>query len=417
MSRPALITLALWCSTALCCTEVAPEPGVPAVVLPPNRARDQGRPAPAPRFDRRAFERRVARGHRYLQGVVHNELGGVHKYYYPLEDRSEDKLYGVYSASLAYSLLKLGRPRDLPRAIRITEFLLSMQYQQPAHPASGGFHYTLDLPSGRKRKRFVVGTASKAIYTLLRMAEVTGEDRYRQAAERAGDWLLQMRADTGHVRSELKLRKGRWQRATKASWLYRGQVLSAWARLYAATKHPRFMDAATHLAQELQAGVGSQGCYLGDDYRTENPISSSWVVLALHDHGRATRNQDALRVSRQCARELLRRQIVRPGTPAHGGWPDAFSSSGVGWLAEVMSELYLDCLGQGDKGCDAYAQSVMRAAEWIDRFVITETVASTLPNPARAVGGVYWNQQNRYVRTDAVCHALNAYANLLSAHP
>lgn len=54
-----------------------------------------------------------------------------------------------------------------------------------------------------------------------------------------------------------------------------------------------------------------------------------------------------------------------------------------------MSELYLYCKAQGMGGCERFK------------------------NPERAMGGVFWNVAERYVRTDTVCHAMNAYINMI----
>jgi hypothetical protein len=34
-------------------------------------------------------------------------------------------------------------------------------------------------------------------------------------------------------------------------------------------------------------------------------------------------------------------------------------------------------------------------------------------NPNMAIGGVFWNVAERYVRTDSVCHAMNAYVHII----
>jgi len=38
-----------------------------------------------------------------------------------------------------------------------------------------------------------------------------------------------------------------------------------------------------------------------------------------------------------------------------------------------------------------------------------------LKNPKRAIGGIFWNRKNKnIIRTDSVCHALNAYAGIVA---
>ena len=36
-----------------------------------------------------------------------------------------------------------------------------------------------------------------------------------------------------------------------------------------------------------------------------------------------------------------------------------------------------------------------------------------LKNPGRAIGGLFWNDENKYVRTDSVCHGINAYVGII----
>ena len=40
-------------------------------------------------------------------------------------------------------------------------------------------------------------------------------------------------------------------------------------------------------------------------------------------------------------------------------------------------------------------------------------LVSTCKEPEEAIGGIFWNYENRYVRTDSLCHGLNAYAGIL----
>ena len=37
-----------------------------------------------------------------------------------------------------------------------------------------------------------------------------------------------------------------------------------------------------------------------------------------------------------------------------------------------------------------------------------------LGEPQKAIGGSFWNCENLYVRTDSVCHALNAYVSIIN---
>src|SRR5690606_15219015 len=105
----------------------------------------------------------------------------------------------------------------------------------------------------------------------------------------------------------------------------------------------------------------SEGCYLGDDYRAPNPISSSWVILSLLDFARASGDPTIMETVVDCADELLDRQIDDPDDVyRHGRWMASLSSSGNGWLAEVLSELYLECPKDDPDGCARFHEAIIR---------------------------------------------------------
>ncbi|WP_428262662.1 prenyltransferase/squalene oxidase repeat-containing protein [Haliangium sp.] len=383
---------------------------------------------PVRELDKDLLEARVAAGKEYLLRVIEPDRHGVHKYYYAPEDRFEDRLHTIYTASTIYTLIKL-HARAPNKKLRATiraaaEFLLSMQSDVPE--SSGSFYYSLDLTTGTREPRWVVGTTSKTIFTLLALDQLERDPRYRKAAIRAADWLLAMMRPDGRVRAYLRRTDdGRWLSGKKESLLYTGQTLSALSRMYAATDDTRYLDGAAQIASRLIARVEREGCYLGDDYRTPNPISSSWVVLSLFDHARARDHEPSWTAVRRCADELLERQLRDPADAyRYGRWPGSLSSSGNGWLAEVMSELYLACRARPGApslrasaaeggGCDRFREAIVGSLRLIAQHTYTPESAFVAKNPAAAIGGVFWNSDDRYVRTDAVAHAMNAYLNVI----
>ncbi|MCY0986491.1 terpene cyclase/mutase family protein [Nannocystis sp. ILAH1] len=370
---------------------------------------------PARVLDRDMVRRRIDEGTAYLLRVMDPELGGVHKYYHAPTDSFDDRLHTIYTASTLYTLLAVyARDRDerLRQPIeRAAGFLLSMQRVAPGQPAHGAFHYSLDLRRHEREPRFVVGTTSKSIFTLIDLHAFSGDPAYLDAARLAADWLLTMQDEGGRVASELRLdADGAWSVAEQESLLYTGQVLSALSRLYEVTDDPRYRDAAAHTAGRLADRTEREGCYLGDDYRQPNPISSSWVVLSLFDFARAGDDPAIRKVVYDCADELLAQQIDDPADVyRHGRWQASLSSSGNGWLAEVLSELYLDCpRGDGD-GCARFQGAVILLFRLLTQYTYSPANSFMTKNPAMAEGGLFWNPQERYVRTDSVCHAMNAY--------
>lgn len=366
-------------------------------------------------LDRAMLRRRIDEGKAYLLRVMDPELGGVHKYYHAPTDTFEDRLHTIYTASTIYTLLAVyahDRDERLRQPIdRAAGFLLAMQRVAPDQPGHGAFHYSLDLGRQEREPRFVVGTASKSIFSLIALYADTGDHAYLDAARLAADWLLTMQGADGRVSSELRLdSSGEGTVTTKESLLYTGQVLSALSRLYEVTADERYLEAASSTAGRLIAKVEREGCYLGDDYRPPNPISSSWLILSLFDYSRASGDPTIRETVSDCADELLELQIDDPEDAyRHGRWHASLSSSGNGWLAEVLSELYLDCRHSDPDGCASLRDPVVRLFRLLMQYTYSPENSFVVKNPEAARGGVFWNTHDRYVRTDSVCHAMNAY--------
>jgi hypothetical protein len=362
-----------------------------------------------PVADRARLDAHIDSAARYLTRVLDAERGGAHKYYYPSTDTFEGVLHTVYSASAALTFLRLharsGDPGHLERARRATDFVLSMQHE------NGAFFYSFDTTTAQHDDMLMVGTASKSIFTLLELHERTGNQKLLDAAIRAADWLVTMQRPDGSVVSSLRVTSGGGlSPSRKESLLYTGQVLSALSRTYRATHNKTYLAAAARTAVYLSDKVATQGCHLGDDYRSPNPISSSWVVMSLLDFDRATTDGLFRRTIFQCADALIERQNKRASDAyRHGRFQGALSSSGNGWIAEVMSEVYQHCRRQGEPGCNRYKESVLAAARVLMQHTYSPANTFMVKNPDAAIGGVFWSSVDRYVRTDAVCHATNAY--------
>src|SRR5690606_8835543 len=138
------------------------------------------------------------------------------------------------------------------RIDRAAGFLLSMQRVAPGQPGHGAFHYSLDLAGQEREPRFVVGTTSKSIFTLIDLHALTDDGAYLDAARLAAEWLLSMQGADGRVSSELQLdADDTWTVTERESMLYTGQVLSALSRLYEVTGEQQFLDAAARTAARL----------------------------------------------------------------------------------------------------------------------------------------------------------------------
>lgn len=363
------------------------------------------------------IHQKIELGKEYLLRTINPNEYGIYKYYYPSEDRFEERLYATYSASLVYTLLKIYEydgDQRLPEVMKkITDFLFLMQNMDPESRAYGAFYYSFDLKTRKREPRFVVGTASKVIFTLLALYEKNKEEAYLNSAKLAGNWLLTMQKPDGSVKSALRFRDGKWFSIKKESLLYNGQTLSALSRLYKATGDTKYLEGARKIAEYLYKRIEREGCYLGDDYRRKNPISSSWVIMSFLDYYKASQETPYKNVLFRCSRALLERQIVDTGDERrYGRWRRAFSTSGNGWIIEVLAEIYDFCKAEAEGNCGEYIDAILRSTKWINARTYTDRNSSMLKNPERALGGIFWNNEKEYVRTDSVCHTLNAYIGI-----
>lgn len=369
--------------------------------------------------DRAALEAQIAAGHDYLARVLDPDRGGAHKYYDARADRFEPVLHTVYSASTGLTFLKLfdrtHDPRDLALARRAARFVLSMQDATGPKETRGGFFYSFDLVARRHDPRVIVGTTSKSIFTLLALYEKTHERAWLDAATSAADWLTTMQRPDGSMRSLVRVGPGgALTYGDKESLLYTGQVLSALSRVYRVTHDAKYREAAARTAGYFAQKVARRGCFLGDGYRKPNPISSSWVVMALVDYDRATHDDRFESTIFRCADDLVSRQN-RTSDDAYvrGRFQGAMSSSGVGWVAEVMSEVFAHCRETGGSDCDRYRDAVVAASRLLIEHTYSPANAFLVKNPSMANGGVFWSSEDRRVRTDAVCHATNALLGVI----
>jgi hypothetical protein len=356
----------------------------------------------------------------YLFRVLDPVTHGARKYYDSASDQFEPRAYSIYTASVLFSLMRL---YDYDRDEKIlshldlsARFLLEMQHLESG-PAFGAFHYSRYLVTGELEMRFVAGTTAKSIFTLLMLYERTGQARYLEAAGRGGDWLLSRIGKDGSTKPVLRYVEGSWRSSKRLSFLYTGQMLSALSRLYRVSGEERYLESGRLLAEFVIARVAAEGDYLGDDYRAPNPISSSWVILSLFDFFLASGDRFYLDIVLNNSEALLERQLRdERSILSFGRWHASETTSGNGWINEVFSDLY-HYRKEHDLGG---LEEIRRALARVTRYGIQNTYnranSYLVRNPDRAIGGAYWNAQNRYVRTDSVCHAVNAYVAMVDEY-
>ena len=391
-------------------------------------------------LDKDLILEKIEQGKEFLLRMENKEEHGFYKKYDAENDDFENRLHTVYSASIIYTLLKIydfdlvrskvpeasadaqahrtsnGVDKDeriLEQMPGWADFLLSMQSED--EETYGAFHYSYYLEAEEKELKFVVGTTALTIFTLLDLYAREGDSEYLEAAKLGGDWLTTMQKPDGVMKAYARYKDGKWVYGQKESLLYNGQVLSALSRLYKVTKKEKYLGGAQKIANHFITRVAEDGCYLGDDYRNRNPISSAWVVMALLDFYRVNPNENYKGIILNCSSYLLKRQLDDPEDVLYyGRWDMAHSTSGNGWLAEVMMEMYHFCQEQDREECDKYKEAVVKVIRWLIQNTYSKENISSLKNPEKAIGGLFWNYKEKYVRTDSVCHALNGYLGIVN---
>jgi hypothetical protein len=368
-------------------------------------------------LDKQLMLQKIEQGKEFLFRAMDEDEHGFYKRYDTENNYFGSQLHTVYTASIVFTLLKI---YDFDQDERIlagipgwADFLLSMQSND--EETYGAFHYSYYPPSGTKEKSFPVGTTALSIFTLLDLYQRTDDSRYLESAKLGGDWLTTMQRPDGVMYAyKNEASGGEWAYGENESLLYNGQVLSALSRLYITTGETRYYDVAERIAQHFSARVEKEGCFLGDDYRWANPISSAWVAMSLLDFYRINQEDYYKDIILKCSAELLERQPKNISNPLYSGsWYRAYSTSGNGWLAEVMMTMYRFCQEQNTDGCDKYEEAIIRVIRWIIQNTYSEENTFFLREPEKAIGGIFWNYEDRYVRTDSLCHALNACAGMM----
>jgi len=373
-------------------------------------------------LDKDLIKEKIKQGAEFLYRVENQDKHGFYKKYDALEDSMEERLYGPYSASIIYTFLYLYDLDEdqgqeiLGRIEDWTDFLFSMQNQDKESKTYGAFSYSYYLDSGEKEERFVVGTSALTIFTLLKLYDLTNEKKYLDSAKLAGDWLLSMQRTDGVMKPYACYSpQGKWLYGQKESLLYEGQVLSSLSKLYGVTNDRKYLDCAEKIAKRFAEKYEKEQGYIQGEYRKKNPISNSWVVMSLIDFCKVKPVEEYKNIIFELSTKVLENQKNdSQDLYYYGSWGGAYSSSGTGWINEVMGETYRFCKQEKWKDCDKYKNAMIKAMRWLIQNTYSEENVFFLPNPEMAKGGVFWNANNKYVRTDSVCHALNGYIRIFN---
>ncbi|MBU4304634.1 MAG: hypothetical protein KJ893_03265 [Candidatus Omnitrophica bacterium] len=370
------------------------------------------------RLTKELIKEKVEAGKLYLLSHMDKEKHAFYKRYDVVNDDYTTRLRTIYTASALYSLLKISDTEYDPQVEHaiplIAEFLLSMQSTD--EKTNGAFCYSYYTDTDKKEQRFVSGTAAKTIFTLLELSRRISESRYLASGRAAGDWLLSMQNDDASVKPQAAYHGNVLVYEQRNSFLYNGQALSALSRLYTVTQEKKYYDAAEKIARLFKKSSRESGFFVGDDYRRENVVSTSWVVMALLDYYKVSNDEDAWDVLTRCADELLKRQCNDPfDILDYGRFTGTRAGSGNGWINEVLNELYVFSK-EHDKNMEQrerYKEAILKVTRWLIQNTYSPENTYFLKNPEKAFGGLIRNSDEESVRTDAVCHGLNSYITML----
>lgn len=365
---------------------------------------------------------KIKEGKDFLFRAENKETNGFYKMYDALKNDFGKQVHSVYSASIVYTFLKI---YDFDKDERIINsldkwgnFLLSMQNNDKKDKRYGAFSYSYDLEKKEKEKKYVVGTSALNILTLLKLYEISNDSKYLEASKLAGNWLITMQEEDGGMKQYARYdeSKKKWVFATKESFLYNGQVLTALSWLYNKTGDKKYYNSAEKIALRFAKLYEEKRDYIVDEVRTENPISNAWVIMSLKEfYKNASPDKRYKDIIFELGGKILKNQKKdHNNLLTYGTWKGAYSTSGIGWISEVMTEIYKFCEEEKRTDCDQYKEASILATRWIIQNTYSEENSSFLPNPEMALGGIFWNIENKYVRTDSNCHGLNGYLGIVN---
>ena len=371
-------------------------------------------------LDKDLILQKIEQGKEFLFSTEKKDEHGFYKKYDVLNDNWGDRLHTVYSASIIYTFLYI---YDFDKDENILEYvpdwgnyLLSMQNKDQGDKRYGAFHYSYYFGNKEKELKFVVGTSALSIFTLLRLYDLTADDKYLESAKLAGDWLTTMQNSDGTMKPYVRYSDGKWLYGKQESLLYEGQVLSSLSKLYNVTGDKKYYDAAEGIAKRFANKYEEAGRnYVQGEYRSKNPISNSWVVMSLMDFYKTNKDDYYKDIVFELSSIVLgRQQKDTDDLLNYGRWDGAYSTSGIGWICEVMTDTCRFCKEQKRGDCDKYKEAVVRGIRWLIQNTYSEENTFFLENPERTIGGLFWNRSNKYIRTDSVCHALNGYTRIIN---
>jgi len=127
-------------------------------------------------------------------------------------------------------------------------------------------------------------TTGYIIPTFLDYARLTRQQEFRDRAIRMADWEIRVQLSSGAVQAGVYRGEGNHRRPAAFNT---GQVILGWCRAFAETEDQRYLDAAGRAGDWLAAVQGAGGAWSLDDPETETAVHAydvrtAWSLLELH---------------------------------------------------------------------------------------------------------------------------------------
>lgn len=236
------------------------------------------------------------------------------------------------------------------RAVRMADWLLTLQLENGAFPIG-------PLWPDWERKPIVFDTG-QILHGLVRVFEETNSIPYLEAARRAGDWLL-----------EIQDSDGCWRKFTSLNYVHTYNVRTAWAllRLYQVTQDDKYRSGGVHNLRWSLTQQSPDGWFQNAAFRpNEDPLTHTivYTIEGILESGIVLSDQSLIEAARLAADALRTRQIQDGYLRARYGseWQSQVSWScltGTAQMAMVWFTLY------ELTGNDEYIQAALIANRYL----------------------------------------------------
>ena len=355
----------------------------------------------APAVNPEALLAAAHRGGDYLARHL-NDDGSFNYIYEPRRDRNGDGYNLLRHAGSCYALLELYRVSGELRYREAAQRGIDhlLTYSRPPLPADSAAGFEAIVSPGEEAK---LGGAALAILAILEHHDATGEGRWLDRARKLARFILFQQDDDG--RFESKYFYGKPDAKPFVSIYYPGEAILALTRLARIDGNARWLEAARRGADYL---IDVRDAALPTD---ELP-HDHWLLMGLNELDTATGDPRYLAHATRIGDAILGAQ--RRDTPVpdwFGTFYDPPRSTPTATRSEALIAMHRLATRNGKPG-RPYLTAMMSMAAFQLRCQLNETNSFHLPRPDRAHGGFRRSLTNFEIRIDYVQHNVSALLGL-----